>query len=159
MDVHILLHILLTCHLGVQLHRGDHTVIDRAGRNYHALVAHKLNLAEEEIEKCDDTPDSTLVALIKVMNKISFNMVKAITFKNDMLPEIYLSSVSANFVNGNPVGCANGLNISDIKENMSADAKCNCTNRDHQYAKSKQKTKRGYEITYPKQNYTLKAGL
>ena len=94
-----------------------------------------------------------------VMNRISASMVHDISFIDDEFPDIYLSSVGANFVNGNPVGCANGLNISDIKENMLADAKCNCINRDHQYSVSKQKTKRGYKISYPKQNYQLKEGL
>jgi len=133
--------------------------IEYKGYNINALVAYKLNLAEERIEKCDDTPDSTLVELIKVMNRISASMVHDISFIDDEFPDIYLSSVGANFVNGNPVGCANGLNISDIKENMLADAKCNCINRDHQYSVSKQKTKRGYKITYPKQNYQLEEGL
>jgi len=147
------------CHLGVQLHRGDHRVIDSEGRNYHAVVAHKLNRAEEEIEKCDDTPDSTLVALIKLMNRISASMVKSMKFIGDNDPEIYLSSVGANFINGNSVGCANAGTIPTMKINRLARRKCRCVNRDHQYVVSKQKTKRGYKITYPKQNYTLKAGL
>ena len=147
------------CHLGVQLHRGDHRVVDSEGRNYHDLVADTLNLAQSKINKCDNTPDSTLVALIKVMNRISAIMVKNMKFIGNNKPDIYLSSVSGNFINGNPVGCANANSIPTMRINMVARRKYRCANRDHQYSVSKQETKRGYKITYPKQNYQLKEGL
>ena len=127
--------------------------------NHHDLVAARLNLAQSKIKKCDDTPDSTLVELIKVMNRVSVSMVKSMKFIGDKLPKIYLSSVGANFANGNSVGGVNAVTISTMKLNMAMGRKCRCANRNHQYSVSKQKTKRGYEITYPKQNYTLKAGL
>ena len=147
------------CHLGVQLHRGDHRVIDTAGRNYHGLVAFKLNREQNSIAKCGKKSDLTLASLIDLMDEISDSMVDDIKFIADGFPAIYLSSVSANFINTSSVGCANGLNISEIKDNMLVNKKRNCINRDHQYSVSKRKTKRGYKITYPKQNYELKAGL
>jgi len=73
------------------------------------------------------------------MNKISPAIVESIKFNPKRPAKIYLASFTANFANGNSVGCANGLNILEIKENMLLNKECNCINRDHQDAKSKQK--------------------
>ncbi|WP_196161096.1 AHH domain-containing protein [Reinekea sp. G2M2-21] len=137
------------CHLGVQLHRGDHTA-EVNGRNYHAAVKALLEKKINEIEKCESSPKETLKKLTRTLNGISELMAEMI---EDW--EVFLSGIAKDFEPDNAKGCGN---TKTIGQHRLSDRHCHL-NRDHQFKPGRVVMNvKNLPITLPKQHYKLKAG-
>jgi hypothetical protein len=145
------------CHLGVQLHRGNHTTtadfsIDNDDDDLHGLVYHlavkKLLKAVESAVKrgklCDDSARKIQAKVDGVSNKI-LGMIAAFT-----LP---LSSIHENFppLPGRP-GCRGRDTVP-----LAQDARNNCpVGRNHRGRQGQGQA--AEHITHPGKPYTLRAG-
>ncbi|WP_143697270.1 AHH domain-containing protein, partial [Vibrio vulnificus] len=121
------------CHLGVQLHRGDHTYHDdEHPRCYHVEVSDRIKRLEETMDKrCEKgKPIQSLI------DKESVKILKAI----DNF-EIPLTSIFRTFKpeTVNTIGCGNAKTIKT-------------------HSKEKCKASRIHFDKVPKQNYTLRVG-
>nr|WP_255533677.1 AHH domain-containing protein [Reinekea sp. G2M2-21] len=138
------------CHLGVQLHRGDHKKKDIHGRNYHETVEDALKKKKLDIKKCDSSPKETLNTLTRTLNGISAMMVKKIA-KN----QVCLSDIAETFELDNPKGCGNAKTVG---QHRLSDHHCHL-NRDHQFKPGRVvMNAKNLPITLSKQHYKLKAG-
>ena len=135
------------CHLGVQVHRGNHDKIIM-NRTYHQEVRDLLWEEEEKITNCKKTPQETLNKLIKTLNAISKSIVKKITKY-----EVHLTDIAVAFKPQSDVGCANASNVGDHRKNNGKGQVCSC-NRDHYSLR----TPKGQLIDIQKKNYTLEPG-
>jgi hypothetical protein len=105
------------CHLGVQLHRGDHRAPidqDKEDRDadkvltYHTMVSEKLGDLQSAFHK-ECTPGSSGSVVNKV-HRISEQILDLI--ERGRAP---LTSVAKHFKHGNPIGCGGVISVPELK--------------------------------------------
>lgn len=145
------------CHLGVQVHRGDHKQVLPDGKNYHDYVSTLIGSIQHKINDCKNNKGKEY-PIQDYMNDISLDLLRKVA--KFQLP---LSFVHKNFKKKSLIGCCNFKKIGDVrkamKNNGSEDNHCNL-NRNHfghSHAFSSS-GKNSSEITYPKSSYELKVG-
>lgn len=134
------------CHLGVQVHRGNHDKIIM-NRTYHQTVRDLLWDMEETILDCEKTPRKTLKKLIETLNNISLDIV-------DMIVDydVHLTDIAVAFdPKISKVGCSNASKVGDHRDNK---GQLCSHNRDHYSLK----TPKGHLIDIQKENYKLEPG-
>ncbi|GGX73030.1 AHH domain-containing protein [Saccharospirillum salsuginis] len=134
------------CHLGVQLHRGNHTNVSKfTGRSYHNEVKYQIQEIETKIFTCKRNPMQTKEYVCDEMDKKSRKMLKLIAeFK---MP---LTHIDEAFGLDEQVGCGNQNTLDDHRERATT---CQYR-RDH----TNHRDPKGNTITFPKQYYVLKVG-
>lgn len=134
------------CHLGVQLHRGDHTKVSKfTGRSYHNEVKNQILVIETRISTCKSTPKQTQKYVCNAMDEKSEYMLDLIAdFK---MP---LTHIDEAFDLDEPLGCGN--------QHTLADHRAYATTCRHQRNHGGHRDPKGNAITLPKQQYTLRVG-
>ncbi len=99
------------CHLGVQLHRGNHTYHDdEHPRSYHLEVSDRIKKLENKM----DDYCARKKSVQGLLNSQSKKILKAVSdFK---LP---LTAIFESFKVGNSTGCANATNVGAHNKNIS----------------------------------------
>ena len=133
------------CHLGVQVHRGNH---DKKimNKTYHEIVQDLLRAKHDKIVNCEKTPRETLKELIKTLNKISLKIVNLIIDY-----DVHLTDIAVAFHPESSVGCSNASKVGDHRDNK---GQLCSHNRDHYSLR----TPKGHLIDIQKKNYKLEPG-
>lgn len=144
------------CHLGVQVHRGDHKYPnedenddDRVhSRSYHREIESKLRRLKGRISDCDSSSKKTVQ---DILNRVSKKIVNNINSYSLPISRIY-----SVFNESSEIGCGNSVNI---KEHQMTASICKST-RDH-IGETHPMYKSGKDrriITIAKSKYGLRTG-
>jgi len=136
------------CHLGVQLHRGDHIhKDDEHPKSYHVEVKEQLVRLKEKISNCEGSANTTQ----KLVNSKSKELLSDISDFN-----LSLTSIMKSFDLDSPIGCGNCVNVKEHEKDFSP-----CSSQRDHYQQKHPMYKSGKdmkEIILPKRAYKLRVG-
>ncbi len=154
------------CHLGVQPHRGDHTVPckplqaedhetyddDKHPPSYHTVVQRRIQGLKLPFNKaCEGKDDPAHKTVVSEMNRQSALLLSQICKDPESLR---LTDVAQHFAPGNPIGCGGLDSVPELRERAH---KCP-TNRNH--LKRQGPGQRSEDISYMHQEaYKIEPGV